>query len=396
MAHIHHSFLGLLVTVLYLLTGGSGETLSMFSRVGDDVSLPCNNVVYPNCSSTTWNYNRAATAIELVGLGKVKKQLNNIADRLSLGSNCSLHVSNVRAEDAGQYTCQQYLTETGPRHGDDAPVHLSVLTIIGSRELEGETTKGGVGFRGDQRDIPAGARATVSSTTPVTDLKSNVNMTLRCSLLTYMGHGTCISGVSLSWGPKTGTNAQVTLDSSCEISLTVTLQKEDNNRKWTCTLTEKGNVKISIDFPSTFSDIEEKTTDNDDVISTVPGSQKVILTVSVGVAVVAAVCVTAAVIIVRRRRDKNQVPTDNSIGLNAVNHSTQPTNESQPADRITYSSIDHFNQNPLQRDDAQGEDAVMYASVMPSTGRGRETENPADPSSLYSTVNKPQGVKTST
>lgn len=100
----------------------------MFSRVGDDVSLPCNNVVYPNCSSTTWNYNRAATAIELVGLGKVKKQLNNIADRLSLGSNCSLHVSNVRAEDAGQYTCQQYLTETGPRHGADAPVHLSVLT----------------------------------------------------------------------------------------------------------------------------------------------------------------------------------------------------------------------------------------------------------------------------
>lgn len=93
----------------------------------------------------------------------------------------------------------------------------------------------------------------VSSTIPVTDLKSNVNMTLRCSLLTYMGHGTCISGVSLSWGPKTGTNAQVTLDSSCEISLTVTLQKEDNNRKWTCTLTEKGNVKISIDFPSTFS-----------------------------------------------------------------------------------------------------------------------------------------------
>ncbi|XP_052379940.1 uncharacterized protein LOC118378608 isoform X2 [Oncorhynchus keta] len=363
MADVPHSFLGLLVTVLYLLTGVSGETLSMFSRMGDDVSLPCNNVVYPDCSSTTWIYN-VNRAIELVGLGKVKQQLNDIADRLSVASNCSLHVSDVRAVDVGLYTCQQYLTETGPKHG-------------------------------------------VSSTTPVTDLKPNVNMTLRCSLLTDTQHGTCWSGFSLSWGPKTGTKAQVTRDSSCDITLTVTLQKKDNNRKWTCTLTEKGNMKISIDFTSTFSDTAEKTTDSDDVISTVPGStastarpalsttspssagsQNLFLTVTVGVALAAVVCVTAVVIIVRRRRDKNQVPTDNSIGLNAVNHPTPPTNEdkSQPADRITYASIDHFNQNPPHRVNANSKDAVMYASVMPSSGRGRETENPADPSSLYSTV----------
>ncbi|XP_045575471.1 uncharacterized protein [Salmo salar] len=171
--------------------------------VGDDVSLPCNNVVYLNCSSTSWIYNRAGSTVTIdeVVLGKIKVDQPERADRLSLGSDCSLHVSDVRAEDAGVYICRQFLTETGPQHGDDAPVHLSVLT---------------------------------------------------------------------------STNAQVTLDSSCEISLTVTLQKEDNNRKWTCTLTEKGNVKISIDFPSTFSDIEEKTTDNDDVISTVPGTSNAV------------------------------------------------------------------------------------------------------------------------
>nr|XP_029502339.1 uncharacterized protein LOC115117963 [Oncorhynchus nerka] len=203
----------------------------MFSRVGDDVSLPCNNVVYPNCSSTTWIYNRDGSTgtIEEVTLGKIKVDQTERAERLSLGSYCSLHVSDVRAEDFGLYICQQFLTETGPKHG-------------------------------------------VSSTTAVTDLKPNVNMKLQCSLLTYKQLGTCQSRFSLSWVPKTGTNAQDTQDSSCDITLTVTLQKKDNNRKWTCTLTEKGNMKISIDFTFTFSDIEEKTTDSDDVISTVPGS----------------------------------------------------------------------------------------------------------------------------
>ncbi|XP_071268284.1 uncharacterized protein [Salvelinus alpinus] len=356
--------LGLLGALLYLLTGVSGETLSMFSREGDDVSLPCNNVVNPDCSSTIWIYIRDRTATELVRLGKVKKQpqLNNMTDRLSLGSECSLNVSDVRAEDAGLYTCQQFLAEGEKQQGEDAPVHLSVLTI--------------------------------SSTPPVTDLKSNVDMTLRCSLLTYKGHERYNSGVSLSWVPETGTNVQVTQPSPCDITLTVTLQREDNNRKWTCTLTEKGNVKISFTFTSTFSGSTASTarpalSTTSPSSAVISGSQNVFLMVSVGVAVGAAVCVIIAVIIVRRRRDKNQVPTDNSICLNAVNHSTPPTNEdkSQPADRITYASIDHFNQNPPERVDAQGEDAVMYASVMPSSGRGRETENPADPSSLYSTVN---------
>ncbi|XP_038838076.1 uncharacterized protein LOC120035382 isoform X2 [Salvelinus namaycush] len=122
--------LGLLGSLLYLLTGVSGETLSMFSRVGDDVSLPCNNVVNPDCSSTTWLFNRDRTATERVSLGKVIKQpqLNNMADRLSVGSDCSLRVSDVRAEDAGFYICEQYLTETGLQHGEDAHVLLSILT----------------------------------------------------------------------------------------------------------------------------------------------------------------------------------------------------------------------------------------------------------------------------
>ena len=36
---------------------------------------------------------------------------------------------------------------------------LQLVPVIGSRELEGEAARGGIGFGGDQRDIPAGLRA---------------------------------------------------------------------------------------------------------------------------------------------------------------------------------------------------------------------------------------------
>ncbi|XP_041716120.1 uncharacterized protein LOC121548666 [Coregonus clupeaformis] len=235
MADVHHSFLGLLVTVLYLLTGVSGNTLFLYSIVGGNVSLPCNNVIYPNCSSTIWNYG----SIEEVRLGRVKKEeLNNRADRLSLGSDCSLHVIDVRAEDAGVYICQQFLTEGGPQYGGDAPVHLSVLTM--------------------------------SSSSPVTDIKPDRPVTLRCSLHTHNGPGRCAPGmnqdVSLSWQGvdeadtgliEAGTNVQgdsrykVTQLSHCDITLNMTLQREDNNRKWRCQLT--GKVEIFLDFIFKFS-----------------------------------------------------------------------------------------------------------------------------------------------
>ncbi|XP_071268953.1 uncharacterized protein [Salvelinus alpinus] len=203
---------------------------------------------------------------ELVSLGKVIKQqqLNNMADRLSVGPDCSLNVSDVRAEDAGFYTCRQYLAKTG-QQGEDAHVRLSVLN------------------------------KTISSTTARTSTSSN---------------------------PFTSGSP--------------------------------------------------------------PPNQILILPVAVG----AAVCVVAAVIVLQKRRTNNRMSADAKIDLTAGSHSNVPTNEDkhQPDGNITYASILHFNQNPPQSVDLQGEDAVTYSSVKPSTTRGRETENPADPSSLYSTV----------
>ena len=97
--------------------------------MGGDATLPCRNVVYPNCSSTTWLRSSSGRAVVgLVTLGKIDTDVaTHRAKRLSLVSNCSLHITDVTTEDAGLYACGQYLREGGLQHGEYAHVYLSVL-----------------------------------------------------------------------------------------------------------------------------------------------------------------------------------------------------------------------------------------------------------------------------
>uniref|UniRef100_A0A8C8FZY9 Ig-like domain-containing protein n=2 Tax=Oncorhynchus tshawytscha TaxID=74940 RepID=A0A8C8FZY9_ONCTS len=186
--------------------------------VGDDVSLPCTNVVHPDCSSTAWLFSRTEShsATEKVFQGKIQNEGNEGSERLGVGSDCSLRVRNIGAEDTGVYVCRQYLTDGRAHLGEDTTVYLSVLTI--------------------------------SMSTPETDLKHPRNVTLRCSLLTYGGPVTCDSFVRdivrVSWVNETGgelqgdSRYQVTRVSGCDITLTVKLWRKDKNRKWWCQLTE--------------------------------------------------------------------------------------------------------------------------------------------------------------
>ncbi|KAJ8389333.1 hypothetical protein AAFF_G00120410 [Aldrovandia affinis] len=119
----------LLLITAHLYTGVSAyDTVGVYSPVGDHATLQCANVVHPNCSSTTWNYeNRGSRSVtELVADGKVTDPQR--AERLRVESDCSLHISDLHPEDAGLYTCRQYLIEDGSQHGEDAPVLLSVLS----------------------------------------------------------------------------------------------------------------------------------------------------------------------------------------------------------------------------------------------------------------------------
>ncbi|CAB1342531.1 unnamed protein product [Coregonus sp. 'balchen'] len=210
-----------LVITALLLTGVSGDCL--YSNVGNDVSLPCANVVYPNCSSTTWLFWRSPQPItELVRGGQIRTETSARAERLRVESDCSLHVQKVRAEDAGQYQCLQYLTEGGPQHGEVAFVNLILLTM--------------------------------SLSTPVMDLKPDRPVTLRCVQTTWGGTGSCFLYDRLSWVDEAGTELQgdsryqLTKTTDCDITLTVTLQRKDNNRKWRCQAENHGEVKTFQDF----------------------------------------------------------------------------------------------------------------------------------------------------
>ncbi|XP_076128714.1 uncharacterized protein LOC143109798 isoform X2 [Alosa pseudoharengus] len=132
MAKLHKPTVGLLLTVLLLLQGSRGDSITpVFSSAGGAATLPCKNVIstYPDCSSTTWLYNRNTEAtVTVVQLGKISPDYTPRAERLRLLSNCSLHITDVTTEDAGLYTCRQYQSG-GSQYGSDAPVYLSVLTM---------------------------------------------------------------------------------------------------------------------------------------------------------------------------------------------------------------------------------------------------------------------------
>ncbi|XP_024234209.1 uncharacterized protein LOC112217854 isoform X2 [Oncorhynchus tshawytscha] len=129
------------------------------------------------------------------------------------------------------------------------------------------------------------------------------------------------------------------------------MQKEDNNRKWTCTLTEKGNMKISIDFTSTFSDIKD--TDDDGGEENDGLKQSLLIWVPMGVVVCVAMCVTAVTF--RRRAyyvSGNQMPVNPGNMVQANNR------DEQRAD-ITYAE---FNL-PTSRRMVEKDQQTEYATI---------------------------------
>ncbi|XP_052391500.1 uncharacterized protein LOC127938719 [Carassius gibelio] len=124
--------LGLLFNFVDFNTGAHIIEEEKIAFLGGHVSLLCLNLLtQTNCSNVTWLSNDNP-AIELVTLGKHNPDRSQREGRVHLMSNCSLHISELKAADHGCYTCRQYSGVHGSKMGEDARICLTINETVHS------------------------------------------------------------------------------------------------------------------------------------------------------------------------------------------------------------------------------------------------------------------------
>ncbi|KAK9978977.1 hypothetical protein ABG768_020713 [Culter alburnus] len=212
------------------------EVTDVFISSGENVRLPCNNAL-SDCKSTTWIHDSfRRPAVELIDRG-IKNKDTERHERLSLGSDCSLNITNVTEEDYGLYRCRQYVN--GEQQGTDARVDLHVLHVSVS---------------------PSSSSS--SSSSSQTEISPGRSVTLSCQLYSRLSCDYLVSseGLQLLWvnqagvDLKTDSRYQILFSSDhCIITLTTTLLNEDDNREWRCQLTLRNQLQTSVRYTVKYS-----------------------------------------------------------------------------------------------------------------------------------------------
>ncbi|XP_044025113.1 uncharacterized protein LOC122863071 isoform X3 [Siniperca chuatsi] len=131
-------WISLFLIAVLQFTAAERLPLSFTVRVGDEVTLPCENVTdgQRKCDSTTWLFSdsRYTAAVDLIYLGQIVERAKAQSDRLSVTASCSLVIKNVTVEDVGLYTCRQFRSRR--QQAPDSLVHLSVVTMTEHQDTD--------------------------------------------------------------------------------------------------------------------------------------------------------------------------------------------------------------------------------------------------------------------
>lgn len=143
-----------------------GDAVLVYSRVGGNSVLPCANLRLSDCSPVSWAFFAGGGSWNSLEFREA--QAGAGSNRVSITSNCSLGLRDLRIEDAGSYSCC--------KNGSTLVVYyLSVLTI--------------------------------TSVSSIMSLQPGGNLRLDCVLYTYFDAGTCrfYSAFNISWVSEDGT-----------------------------------------------------------------------------------------------------------------------------------------------------------------------------------------------
>ncbi|XP_041660738.1 uncharacterized protein LOC121521076 isoform X2 [Cheilinus undulatus] len=352
----------LLLTAPSAVTGDN--TASITVRVGEDVTLPCGNVIKNqlNCNSTSWLYSSglSVTAEELITHGNISKS-NKIAkaksERLRVKEDCSLVIKHVTREDVGRYACRQF---TPGEQASDAFVFLSMITI----------------------DTDSASR-------------------FYCNVV---GYGDCEHTIQWYY---TGDDHEISVTHytcSATVAFSTTAERSDYDQLF-CNVTDKKSRQtlqcdaISESCQKSESNGDRSSETEGNIPPPYPETPDWLPFVVAAVGLAAFVVFMLVVIIRRKKSQGNEIQRKNKAEQSLDPAVTQPgpvtgQEKEDPEDVVAYASISYTKQGNgkawVGGDDDDG--AVTYSTVKASSPHN---EASVDPSSLYATVNKSNKKATS-
>ncbi|XP_044025033.1 uncharacterized protein LOC122863049 isoform X1 [Siniperca chuatsi] len=361
-----------LIAVLQFTAAAERLPLSFTVRVGDEVTLPCENVTdsQRKCDGTTWLFfgSGNTAAVDLIYLGQIVERAKAQSDRLSVTASCSLVIKNVTVEDVGRYSCRQF--RSGDKQGPDSVVLLSVVTMTEHKDTDkvtlncsvstfepcGRTVKWlyeGKDVAKDNKDLLTSqslCRASVSF------LTSHYSHTSRSNFLTCeVTVGNKVQLFPFRLRPSGEKPGEDTTTATTESTTTAT-ETTTTTKSTTKSTTTENSRKAGI--TTTASAINDASTE-----------QKGWWWLYIIVAVVLAALLVIAVAVIRWKRTKgNKTRMNDTVA--------------DPEDGVSYASVSYTRKTKNSKARVHSKtdegDAVTYAVVKASS---------ADPSSFYATIN---------